>query len=381
MNVSRFPISRRRFSVLAGAGLAGGFGIARAQDSSRVLLGMSAPFTGPSAEQGIQFHAGAKALFDRLNAKGGVNGRQIEIRPLDDGYEPDRCAANTERLIKDDVLALFGYFGTVTSLAAFPLADAARLPFLAPLSGAPVLRQPFRRNVFHLRASYDEETARIVKDLVELNMERIGVFYQNDPYGEAGLAGVTKALAGHKLKPFATGTVERNSLDVDSAVNALAKSGAQAIVQVGLYKPCAEFIRKARKAGYAGPCYNLSPVGTTALIEELGKQAAGVMVSQVTPSPYSMSKPITRDFMDAIAAGGNKVQANYTSMEGFLAAKMFVEGLRRINGKPTREGLITALESVNEDLGGFRIKFGADNHAASSFVELSMLTADGRVRV
>jgi ABC-type branched-subunit amino acid transport system substrate-binding protein len=210
-------------------------------------------------------------------------------------------------------------------------------------------------------------------------VERIGVFYQNDPYGQAGLAGVTKALAARQRKPFATGTVERNSVDVDAAVGKLAD--AQAIVQIGLYQPCAAFIRKIRKAGYAGPFYNLSPVGTTTLMNELGKDSAGVMVTQIVPSPYSRAKPIAREFAEAIEAGGNKVQANYTSMEGFVAAKLFTEGLRRIGGKPTREGLIAALESLNDDLGGFRVKLGPGNHAASSFVELSLLGNDGRVMV
>ncbi|MFT4194687.1 ABC transporter substrate-binding protein [Ottowia sp.] len=379
MTIPSFSPARRRFAVLAGAGLVGGFGIARAQDS-RVVLGQSAAFSGPAMQLGTQFHAGAKLLFDQLNAKGGVGGRQIEIRQLDDGYEPDRCVANTEKLIKDDVFALFGYIGTPTSLAALPLASAARVPFLAPFTGAMGLREPLKREAFHLRASYDDETALIVRQLTELSQDRIAVFHQNDAYGQAGLSGVTKALAARKLKPVALGTVERNSADVAAAVASLAKSGAQAIVQIGTYQACAAFIREARKAGYGGKFYNVSFVGTQALADALGKDGAGVVVSQVVPSPYNPAKPVTREFVAAIQAGGNKVQPNFSSMEGYLAAKLFAEGLKRTGGKPTREGLIAALESINEDFGGYRVSFGPNNHVASSFVELSMLTGDGRVR-
>ena len=373
-----FSLTRRQLTRMAAASAVAGVGLARAQDS-RVILGQSAAFSGPSAQLGTQFHAGAKLWFDQQNAKGGVAGRNVEIRNLDDGYEPDRCVANTEKLIKDEVFALFGYIGTPTSLAALPLATSARVPFIAPFTGAMGLREPFKREAFHLRASYDDETALIVKQLIELSQNRIGVFYQNDAYGKAGLSGVTKALAARQLKPVAEGTVERNSEDVAAAVAKLAKSGAQAIVQIGAYKACAAFIRQAKQAGYGGKFYNVSFVGTQALADELGKDGAGVVVSQVVPSPYNPARPVSREFVAAAKQQG-RVQANLSSMEGYLAAKLFTEGLKRAGGKPTREALIAALESINEDFGGYRVSFGPGNHVASKFVELSMLTGDGRVR-
>ena len=373
-----FSISRRQLARMAGPSAIVGARLVRAQDN-RIVLGQSAAFSGPAMQLGTQFHAGARLWFDQLNAKGGVGGRQVEIRHLDDGYEPDRCVANTEKLIKDEVFALFGYIGTPTSLAALPLATSARVPFIAPFTGAMGLREPFKREAFHLRASYDDETALIVKQLIELSQNRIGVFYQNDAYGKAGLSGVTKALAARQLKPVAEGTVERNSEDVAAAVAKLAKSGAQAIVQIGAYKACAAFIRQAKQAGYGGKFYNVSFVGTQALADELGKDGAGVVVSQVVPSPYNPARPVSREFVAAAKQQG-RVQANFSSMEGYLAAKLFTEGLKRAGGKPTREALIAALESINEDFGGYRVSFGPGNHVASKFVELSMLTGDGRVR-
>ena len=375
-----FALNRRRFTQLAGAGLMAGLGRAAAQDG-HIVLGQSAAFTGPAMQLGIQFHAGAKLYFDQVNARGGVGGHQIEILNLDDGYEPDRCVANTERLINSDVLALFGYIGTPTSLAALPLANAAHVPFIAPFTGAMGLREPFTREAFHLRASYDDETALIVRQLTHLGQERIAVFYQNDAYGQAGLSGMVKALAALGLEPVATATVERNSIDVADAVRKLANVGAQAIVQVGAYQACAEFIRRARKAGYGGHFYNVSFVGTQALADDLGPDGAGVVVSQVVPSPYTTTLPIVREFVAAIRQGGNQVQANYSSMEGYLAARVVTTALQRISGTPTRENLIRALETVDEDYGGFRVSFGPRKHAASKFVELSMLTGDGRVRV
>ena len=257
-------LNRRQFSLGIGATALAGFGVARAQSEGRIVLGQSAAFSGPSAQLGIQFNQGAKLFFDQLNAAGGVGKRMVEIRTLDDGYEPDRCAENTRKLIADDVFALFGYVGTPTSLAAVPLFNQAKVPFFAPFTGAESLRQPFNRLIFHVRASYYDETALIVRQLTNLGLKKIAVFYQNDAYGKAGLDGVTKALADLKLAPVATATVERNTTDVKAAVDKLVPAMPDAVVQISSYGASAAFVRAARKAGFGGTFYNVSFVGTQA---------------------------------------------------------------------------------------------------------------------
>jgi ABC-type branched-subunit amino acid transport system substrate-binding protein len=373
-------MNRRRFSVAAGAAVLGGFGgVARAQGDAPIVLGQSAAFSGPAAQLGIQFYQGAKLLLDQYNAQGGQ--RKVEIRFLDDGYEPERCAANTRKLIEDDVFALFGYIGTPTSLAALPLTVKERIPFLAPFTGAMGLREPFHRNVFHLRASYNDETALIVRQLTHLGLKKIAVFHQNDSYGKAGLDGVTLALAQQNLKPVVQATVERNSTDVAAAVKAIVPAMPDAVVQISAYRSCAAFIREARKAGYGGTFYNVSFVGTQALADDLGKDGAGVVVSQVVPSPYNSAIVITREFNEAVRKSGGAAQANFSSMEGYLAAKVLVEGLRRAPGKLTRDSLIAGLEGIErQSFGGFDVSFSPRNHVASKFVDLSMITGDGRIR-
>ncbi|MDB5913721.1 MAG: putative type branched chain amino acid transport system, periplasmic component [Ramlibacter sp.] len=373
-------LTRRTFHrVAVGAAALLGVPALRAQ-SERIVLAQSAPFTGPAAQLGIQFHQGAKLYFEHLNAQGGVHRRAIDLVRQDDGYEPDRCVENTRKLLADDPLALFGYIGTPTSVAALPLATAARTPFFAPFTGAMALRQPLNRYAFHVRASYNDETALIVKQLTSLGLKKIAVFYQNDAYGKAGLEGVELALGAQNMKPVAQATVERNSVQVAAAVKALVATQPDGIVQIGAYKACAAFIRAARAAGFGGTFFNVSFVGTQALADELGKEAAGVVVSQVMPSPYSAARPVTREFLEAVKKGGSDYQANFSSMEGYLAAKVLAEGLKR-GAKPSREGLMSGLESMgNESFGGFNVSFSASDHVASKFVELSMLTGDGRVR-
>ncbi|MBA3596596.1 MAG: ABC transporter substrate-binding protein [Methylibium sp.] len=347
----------------------------------KLVLGQSAAFTGPAAQLGLQMNKGAKIFFDQVNANGGVNGQDIELRTLDDGYEPDRCKANTERFIKDEVFALFGYVGTPTSLAALPLVNEAKIPFFGPFTGAEALRDPFSRYVFHLRGSYYDETALIVKQLTTLGLNKIAVFYQNDAYGKAGLEGVNRALKALKLEPVATGTVERNTVEVSKAVSDIVAKQPNAVVQIGAYKSCAAFIREARKAGYGGTFFNVSFVGTQALADELGREGNGIMVSQVMPFPFSTTTPISREYLEAVKKAGGDATANYSSIEGYLAAKVMTEGLKRAGKAPARDQLIAGLESIsNANFGGFSVNFGPRSHVASRFVDLSMITADGKVR-
>lgn len=367
----------RHLGVLAAATLATPALVAQ-ELRGRIVLGQSAALTGAAAQLGLQFQAGARLYFARLNTRGGINGRAVELKSLDDGYEPDRCARNTRQLIEEGAAALFGFIGTPTSLAALPIATAARMPFIAPFTGAQALREPFNRYAFHVRASYFDETARIVNQLTSVGMKNIAVFHQNDSYGQAGLAGVVRALEQQKSKPVVTATVERNSVDVAAAVKTIVAARPEAVVQISAYKSCAAFVREARKAGFGGQFYNVSFVGTAALAQELGAEARGVVISQVMPFPFSGTTPIASEFL--AAAAGSNVDINYSSMEGFVAAKTVVEALRR-NGGAGGEALVASLEGLRDfNLGGFFVDFSPTKHTGSNFVELTILGADGRVR-
>ncbi len=355
---------------------------ALSETDRRIVLGQSAAFSGAAAQLGIQMNRGARLYFDAINAAGGIHGATIELRTLDDQYEPDKCRANTEAFIKDDVFALFGYVGTPTSLAALPLINQSKIPFFGPFTGAEALRDPFSRYVFHVRASYFDETAAIVKQLTTLGLKKVAVFRQNDSYGQAGLDGVVRALKAHQLEPVAVGLVERNTVAVSAAVQAIMASKPDAIVQISAYKSCAAFVREARKAGFGGTFYNVSFVGTQALSEELGADARGVAISQVMPFPFQPKSPIAREFLAAVQRGGAEYKANYSSIEGYVAAKVFAEGLKRAGKGVTRDTLIAALESMQSvDIGGFVVNYNARRHVASQYVDLTMLTEFGGVRV
>ncbi|MDQ9171594.1 ABC transporter substrate-binding protein [Oxalobacteraceae bacterium R-40] len=346
--------------------------------SNSIVIGQSAALSGPAMELGNGMRDGAMAYFEHVNNQGGVFGRKIILKSLDDGYEADRAAANTKHLIeKEGAFSLFGYVGTPTSNAALAAVNQARIPFFAPFTGASSLRDPFNRNVFNIRASYMEETEKIIEHIATLTMTRVAVFYQNDAYGKAGLEGVTRALKKRNLEVVSTATVERNSTDVAEAVNKIKASNPQAVVMISAYTSCAEFI-KAMLAQDSHPLFwNISFVGSQALANKLGKDARGVLISQVMPAPWNDITLVAKEYKKLYAKDSSHLP-DYVSLEGYVAAKIFVEGLRRAGPNLTRENFIKALESQPIDAGGFRVKFDNNNHNGSSFVDLTVIAKDGR---
>ncbi|MBW4048883.1 MAG: ABC transporter substrate-binding protein [Proteobacteria bacterium] len=350
---------------------------------SQILIGQSAPFTGPAAQLGIRLRIGIEAYFKAVNAEGGIDGRQLKLLSLDDGYEPARAVANTKQFIGGDnqVFALLGYVGTPTTLAAKPIIDAAKIPLVGPFTGAMALRAPVDRYVFNIRASYNDETRRIVDNFLFLGLKRVAVFYQDDAFGKAGLSGVEAALAAHGLKPVATGTVQRNTVDIAAALKSILPAKPDLIVEVGTYTEAAAFIKGSRARGYGGQFANVSFVGSEALAKALGAEGDGVMITQVVPFPYSGATAIVREYQARMIAAGHKDDYDFTSLEGYIDAKVLVQALRKAGHTPTRTTFIDALNAMNaDDLGGFMVHFSPTDHAGSTYVDVTSITKSGTFR-
>src|SRR5574340_801894 len=334
-----------------------------------IVLGQSAAFSGPAQELGIEMRQGARLYFDAINAQGGVHGRKIELHSLDDGYEPSRAAANTHKFINDDkVFMLFGYVGTPTSQAVVPIFTEAKLPYFGAFTGAQLLREPLNRYIFNIRASYFDETEKIVEQLQSTGIRSIAVFYQNDAYGQAGLKGVERAMAKRNLKIVATGHAERNTSDVADAVKSIYTARPDAVIMVSAYKTVAAFVRAMKKIGSTAQFHNVSFVGSRPLAVELGDDGYGVAIAQVVPFPWGGIAPVVREYQRAMNKFGAK-DYSFTSLEGYIAAKVLVEGLRRSGRELTRDKLIATLEGMsNVDIGGFSVSFSPGSHNASSYV-------------
>jgi ABC-type branched-subunit amino acid transport system substrate-binding protein len=372
----------QRLLVLAGTALALVSDPAAAAEgvtAATVTVGQSAAFSGPAAELGKDMRSGIQAYFDQVNRAGGVNGRKLILKSLDDGYEPGRAAENTRRLIQDDVFVLLGYVGTPTSEAAKPIFTEARVPFVGAFTGAELLRSPFNRYVFNVRASYYAETDAIVELVTKLDLKRIAVFYQNDSYGKAGLTGVERAMKARNMKIVALGTVERNSVDVAASVSEISAKDPQAVVLISAYKSCAAFIKAMKKAGSNPQFMNVSFVGSKALAAELGAEGRGVGISQVVPFPWNLGTPIVKDYQRHQSASNSTAEFGFGGLEGYIAARVFVEGLRRAGPNPTREGFVNAMETLRDyDIGGFYITYTPSDHNGSKYVDLTVIGKDGR---
>ena len=375
-------MSRRLMRIIAGL-LAGvvalaGLSSAAADDgvtADTILFGQVAVLEGPASALGLGMQAGIRAAFEEVNAKGGVHGRKLKLLSVDDGYEPDRAIAGTKRLIEQDkVFALIGAVGTPTSAAAQPIATAAHVPFLAPFTGAGFLRNPKLENVINIRASYAAETEAWIKHLTEdLKIKKIAIFYQDDAFGRAGLDGVGAAMRRRNLTLVEEGTYERNTIAVKTALLSLKRAEPEAVVMVGAYKPCATFIRLARKIEFSPVFVNISFVGASALAKELGPDGNGVIVSQVVPFPWDASLKVVAEYQAAI-----KAAPDFISLEGYLAGRLAIAALEKAGAQPTRDGILKVIKETGKfDIGGLMMTFDASKNEGLDDVFLTVMQPDG----
>lgn len=348
-----------------------------------ITIGQAAALKGQASSLGKGMRDGLNAYFTRVNAAGGINGRTIELKTLDDGYEPDQSDKVTRVLIdKIGVFALIGAVGTPTSSVTVPIAKEAGVPFIAPFTGAGFLRDTTANpHVVNIRASYDQEMERLAAYLVdEKGLKNIACFYQNDGYGKVGLSGIEKALTKRGMTLVSTGTYERNTVAVASGLASVSTTQPDAVVMVGAYTGCAAFIKAAKQnPAFQNTTFcNISFVGTDALRNELGADGAGVVVSQVVPFPWDTSVPVVADFHKDMQAAGAADQIGFISLEGYLAGKMFCEALTQAGSEPTRAALLNAFNAMsNKDLGGISLAFGQGDNQGLDQVFLTVLTADG----
>ncbi|TFW04908.1 ABC transporter substrate-binding protein [Oxalobacteraceae bacterium OM1] len=358
------------------------FGQAVAADE--IVIGQVAPLSGVLADTGKDMVLGVKVYFDMVNDRGGVHGKHIRHVVKDDGYKVDETVRLTREAIdKDNVLALIGFAGTgnVGELLKQKVLEQANIALVAPYTGAEGLRAPFNPYIFHIRAGYADEAEGIVNQLVLLNMKRIAVMYQDDPFGRAGLDGVKAAMQKRGLEVVATGTYEKNTDNVGEAVKNIAKVSPQAVVMISVNKSTAAFSKQIRQATAISQLVNISVVNPKEIVRLIGADAArGIGIAQVMPYPYSQTLAIVKEYQQAMKKYAPKADLSYTSFEEFVGAKVLVEGLKRSGSAPTREKVIQALETLNAyDVGGFTVNFSPTNRIGSRFVEITVIGKDGRL--
>lgn len=351
--------------------------------ADKIVLGQAAALEGPAAALGQGMREGLLAAFDEANKAGGIKGRKIELISIDDGYEPGKSIEATKKLIEGDkVFAMLGSVGTPTSAATQPIASEAGVPFIGAFTGAEFLRDPYKPAVVNVRASYFQETEAMVEHLTkDLGVSKIAIFYQDDAFGQAGLAGVKRALDKRKMELVAEGTYERNTTAVKGALLAIKKAEPEAVIMIGAYKPCAEFIKLAHQVKLDATFVNISFVGSDALAKELGADGAGVVVTQVVPLPEDTSIGLVGRYQAALKAMKPDAKPGFVSLEGYLVGRFMVMALGKIEGDITRGALLSAIAKQSRfDLGGITLTYSTDNNRGSSQVFLTVIHADGRFK-
>jgi branched-chain amino acid transport system substrate-binding protein len=375
-------VKRMKTAIVLATIIAGVAGIKAAAEPgvtpAEIVFAQVAAFEGPAASIGMEMRRGIIAAFEEVNRAGGVKGRKLKLLSADDGNEPTKSIEATQKFVSDgNIFAFIGAVGTISVAAAQPIAAEAGIPFLAPITGAQFLREPFKPNVVNIRASYFEMAEAIVERLtMDAEVSRIALLYQDDAFGRAVYAGVIRALEKRGMKLAAEGSYERNSLAVKSAVLTIQRAAPDAIILTGSHKPVAEFIRLARLLKVNSLLLTIT-AGSNALAQELGSDGTGVVMTHAVPFPEDATLPVVARYQAALKATDPNAAPGFVSFEGYLAGRLAIAALQKEQNEPARADLLKTIFSNSFDLGGVKFSFSASNNQGTSTVFFTILQPDG----
>lgn len=346
---------------------------------AQLLIGQTAGFSGPVAAGVKEATEGAKLYIDAVNAKGGIYGQKVELASMDDKFEPKLAVENARVLIEEkNVLALFLTRGTPHAEGIIPLLDKYNMALVAPSTGAMVLHQPVQKHIFNVRATYQREAEKAIAHLSSIGIVRIAVVYTDDSFGADGVVGAQKGLVAAKLTPVLLEQFNRAKPDFALITPKLIKSNAQAVIMLASGANVVEGVKAFRAAGSTAQIVTLSNNASGGFVQSLGDQGRGVIVTQVFPSERSIAFPLVKEALEMSKAKG-QTGVSPAAIEGFAAAKVLVEGLRRAGPKPTREKVQAALEGIQKlDIGGLEISYSPTDHTGLDFADLSIIGTNGK---
>jgi branched-chain amino acid transport system substrate-binding protein len=345
--------------------------------SPPLRIGMVAGFSGPVAGLVQESADGARLYFESVNAQGGINRQNIELITHDDKYDPATAVAGAKALASQGVLALMLSRGTGPTEAMLPVLKENKLPLIAPATGAISLHEPVQPWVFHLRASYQKEAERAVKHLAGIGVKRITIVQVNDPFGNDAGKGAIKGLDDMKLRAMSHLRFDRNKPDLAPTMQAITKAGIEAVVLIGPGYAVVEGVNALRAAGSTAHVATLSNNASSEFVKALGENARGIIVTQLFPYERSTSNPLVREALGlAKAAGRNELTP--AQLEGFAAAKLIVEALRRAGKDINRDAFARVLEGPRFDLGGLQVNYSEKEHSGLEFTDVSIVGPDGK---
>jgi branched-chain amino acid transport system substrate-binding protein len=349
-----------------------------AQTQDKWIIGQSAPLTGNNAEIGTAIRDGALAYFKTVNARGGIAGSLVELVTLDDKNDRKAATANTVKLLNDNkAVALFGYASATLSLDAMPMAEQTNVLFFAPFSGANPVRKA-SPVVYTIRASYGEEMSTILKFWTRVGMKQVVVIHYDDEVGKQNLELVSGYLSKQGSKPVSF-AIKRNTTIASEQIKALVQLKPDVLINTAAFGPAAEISKQLHAQGIVVPMSSISFVGAQQYVNAAGVAATGVSISQVVPNVSSIL-PVVRECHKALQDFGIS-NMNPTHLESCIAAKVLTEAMRRSKKASDAKALVSAMSRLGTyDSGGYTIRFDASEHHGSSYVDLTMVSRDGKLR-
>lgn len=347
----------------------------------QILIGQTVGITGSAAATVAESMQGAALYIDHINARGGIAGQKVEVISLDDKFDPKLTLENTRVLIEEKgVIGLFMTRGTPHTQGIMPLLEQHGVPLVGPSTGAMVLHQPVHRFIFNVRAPYQREVEKAITHLNTLGIKRIGVVHVDDTFGADGLAGAQLGFKANQLEALFVEKFDRAKPDYSAIAPRVAQKQPQAVVFIGTGAAVVDGIKALRAAGVTGQIVTLSNNASGGFVKLLGDQARGVVVTQVFPSERSVNYPVVKEAME-LARAKNISDLTPAMVEGFVSAKVLLEGIKRAGPKPDRAKLHTGLESIKKwDLGGVELSYGPTDHSGLVFADLSIIGSDGRFK-
>jgi branched-chain amino acid transport system substrate-binding protein len=343
-----------------------------------IVIGNSSPLGGPVGPSNKEALNAAQAYFDQVNKRGGINGRKISFVVMDDKQDTKISVENTRQLIeKSNALGLFMYRTSPVLEAIIPIAQAARVPILFPQVGPSFAYDEKHKNIFTIRATYQAEARIAIEQATRLGLTRIAILQADDAFGKDAIKGAEAAMLAAKISPVAVEKFDNKTSEVAAAIDAFVKAQPQAVLVLASAKGASNLIKGAKLKGLTSQFITLSNTSSRAFVDELGEAGRGVGIMQVVPNPLR-GNALAADFMKMLETVPN-VKPSHAALQGYLSARILVEALQKSGKNISREKLVSALESISNDYGGFRIKFSPTDHHGSDFVELSIIGKDGKV--
>jgi ABC-type branched-subunit amino acid transport system substrate-binding protein len=350
--------------------------------ADEIRLGASVVLSGPLGSQTVQYGEGSRLLFDAVNAQGGVHGRMIRYTTLDDGFDPQKTVENTRQLLdKDKVFMIFHSTGTAQTAAVLPLLKERRTLLFGPVTGASALRETFSPYVFHVRAGYAAEATRIVSQLRQQGMSRVAVLYLDDGLGSTLMAELKRASEAEKLAFVAEVKVDAKQPDFAAAARATEAAQPQAVILATAGAHFTNYIKAVQATAARPTYYGFSVASVDVIQRELKEKARGIILSQIMPSLRNTTVPVVAEYVALLRAKSPNAQPSASQLEGFVHARLLVEGLRRAGRNLSTESFIKAMEDASEiAFGRFSVKYSSKSHNGSSYVELAIVDAEGSLR-